>query len=490
MKGSITKRLILYFTCTLLAFAVIIGILFSLLFTGTMTQHNKEDLEKRANVIASTLSGFLEGDTLSSGGKGPGHGNGQGGFGAFLKLADELAMGEVWLVDINTSLITRGEHSETVTKDSLPTDGDHLIADALGGKTGFSESFSEAVGTKSITVCVPAFGTDGNVLAAVLLHAPVSGIQESMQSGLWILAVSLAVALVLSVFIAVLLSKRFIRPIKAISATAKQLTDGDYTGKTAVRQADEIGELASTMDVLSGRLLAAQSQQEQLEAERQAFYADVSHELRTPLTVMRGSLEALKDGKIKVEEKQQEYYSQMIAETTYMQNMVNDLLDFSKLKNHDYTLNKEQLNLSDVLSDAVRSIRRIAEQKRIEIKYENPVSILKIQGNYEKLRQMFLIVLDNAVKFSPKDEIISVSTQKEKNSFIISICDKGSGIDSPDLPYIFDRFYKDKTDENNSGTGIGLAIAKQIADRHSIEIIVNSEKGQGTCFLLVCNETH
>ena len=126
------------------------------------------------------------------------------------------------------------------------------------------------------------------------------------------------------------------------------------------------------MDALAQKLQAAREQQERLEKERQAFYTDVSHELRTPVTVMRGSLEALRDGKVEKEGDIQAYYDRLIAETAYMQHMVNDLLDFSRMKNPDYQLDMQRLNLPDVLSDAVRSMRRVADKKQMTITLQNP----------------------------------------------------------------------------------------------------------------------
>lgn len=484
MRGSITKRLIFYFAGTLVVFAVIIGVVFSVLFTRTMTEHNKTDLKKRADTIAETLSGFLQGESLS-GGQGKGHGageKGQGGYGAFLRLADDMAMGEVWLVDSGKNLITNEMHSAGKTYGSLPDEGEALIDAALGGTVGFSESFSEAVGARTLTVCVPAYGKDKTVLAAVLVHAPMNGMQASLQSGLWILAVSLMAALVLSIVMAVLLSGRFIRPLKRIGVTAQKLADGDYSQKTGVRSADEIGRLAESVDILSDKLLKAEQRRADMDKEQQAFYADISHELRTPVTVMRGSLEAMRDGKIGEESRREAYYEEMISEAAYMQHMVNDLLDFSKLKNPDFNLSMEELNLSDVLSDAVRSMRRVAEKKQITLRYENPCALLRVNGSYEKLRQMFSIILDNAVKFSPQGDTVSALVTAEGSMCTVRIEDRGPGIDEKELPHLFERFYKGAAKQNPGGTGIGLAIAKQIADRHGIVIRVISKAGQGASF--------
>lgn len=488
MKNSITKKLIFYFSLALLTFALIIGTVFSLLFANTMREHNRSDLERRANMIAGTLSNFLEGIPVSardSAWHGHNQGNASGGFSAFLKLVDDIAMGEVWLVDKDFFLITNDNHGSPLSYDALPADGDGLIRSALLGSTGFSESFSQLLGTKSFTVCVPAVDSAGTVQAAVLLHAPALLEEASIRGGILILLLSLCIALLLSTLVAIILSRRFSRPIQSINHTAGQLALGDYRQKTSVRQKDEIGALAGTIDQLSGRLLEGEKQRIAMEQERQSFYADVSHELRTPVTVIRGSLEALQDGKIPDPQKQQAYFAQMIAETQYMQNMVNDLLDFSKLKNTDYVLETQLLNISDVVSDAVRSSRPIAEKKQVAINLENGFPVIRQTGSYEKLRQMFLIVLSNAVKFSPEGEEIVITVTAANNRHTVCIADRGPGISQEDLPYIFDRFYRESSVKNNGGTGIGLAIAKQIAHRHNIEIHVESEKGQGSRFLFL-----
>jgi signal transduction histidine kinase len=121
----------------------------------------------------------------------------------------------------------------------------------------------------------------------------------------------------------------------------------------------------------------------------------------------------------------------------------------------------------------------MAQKKNIEIRTEQEAPACSVTGDYGRLRQMFLIILDNAVKFSPQGSTVTVTMKENK----VSIQDCGIGIAPEDLPYIFDRFYKVKSEENKNGTGLGLAIAKQIADRHNIQIYIKSKVNQGTEFL-------
>ncbi|HZW48677.1 MAG TPA: ATP-binding protein, partial [Bacillota bacterium] len=253
---------------------------------------------------------------------------------------------------------------------------------------------------------------------------------------------------------------------------------GDYNVKTGIQQKDEIGELASSIDILSERLETASHESERLNQLRRDFIANISHELRTPITVIRGSLEALCDEVITEPQQVKAYHLQMWNESLYLQRLVNDLLDLSRLQNTDFQIDLQEVNLCEVLEDVVRSARQMAQAKHIQIEQEIKSEICAIHGDYGRLRQMFLIILDNAIKFSPKNGSVKVSLQDHT----ITICDRGIGIAETELPYIFERFYKVQSEANKSGSGLGLAIAKQIAERHAIELSVESKVGLGTEF--------
>jgi signal transduction histidine kinase len=296
--------------------------------------------------------------------------------------------------------------------------------------------------------------------------------------GIGILAVSVISALILSVLLSIFLAFTFANPLNKMRISALLLAEGDYTVRTGVRQKDEIGELAGAIDVLSERLLTAKRESDKLDKLRRDFVANISHELKTPVTVIRGSLEALCDEVVTEPRQVKSYHRQMLIETLFLQRLINDLLDLSKLQNADFKIDKQELNLCDILNDAIRSAGHLAQEKGIEIRHEFDTPSLTVTGDYGRLRQMFLIVLDNAVKFSPSGSEINVSLKKD----VVSIADHGSGIAEEDLPHIFDRFYKVKTEGNKSGSGLGLAIAKQIADRHNIRISAASRLGVGTEF--------
>lgn len=482
-KNKIATKLIMSFSATLVLFSVIIVSLFMLLFRNHTLNIYKSDMEKRANAISLTLSNII----LSNnplGGSSRGNMMQRNGVGAYFKYLGEIAMSDVWVVDENMNLMITGRFaSSDYNYSDLPENADKMVKEVFGGKTSFSEGFSELLNTNTLTVGTPIF-VDGIVVGAVLLHSPVSGINELSQEGFAILSISIVIALILSSIVSIKLSISFTKPLREMKTTALKLVDGDYSAKTSITLDDEIGELASTIDILSERLDIASKESYKLQKLRQDFIANISHELRTPVTVIRGSLEALYDEVVSDKTQVKEYHKQLLLESKYLERLINDLLDLSRLQNTDFIIQLDELNLVDVLSDVVRSGRNISRHKNIEISFKSDIEAFITRGDYGRLRQMFLIIIDNATKFSKENSLISVAL--EDNT--VKISDSGCGIDEKDLPHIFERFYKEKNENNKTGTGLGLAIAKQIGDRHGIKVAVQSTKGIGTEFTFIFKE--
>lgn len=476
MKNKIAIKLTLYFSVILLLFSVIIGSVFITLFRNHTLELHKTDLEKRAVTMAGTLSKFMNSTSSGTGMMG-----GRMGYGAYIRFLDDIAMTDVWIVDENLELITGGQMAnQQYNYADLPPDAETVVKEVFQGKTTFSEGFSTLLNTPTLTVGTP-IESGGKVIGALLLHSPVEGMNEAIGQGFEILAISMSVALVLSVFLSILLAIAFTNPLKKMKNAAVQLTEGNYSAKTSVRQKDEIGELASTIDILSERLDLASRESEQLHTLRRDFVANISHELRTPVTVIRGSLEALCDEVVTDPEQVKSYHRQMLNESVFLQRLVDDLLDLSRLQNADFKIEMQEISLCDVLKDVIRSAQHVAQRKHIEIREDYNTPMCAVIGDYGRLRQMFLIILDNAIKFSPQNSIVTVSL----NNKTVSIRDNGIGIAEGDLPYIFDRFYKVKSEKNKNGTGLGLAIAKQIADRHNIRVSVSSKQNEGTEFQFI-----
>ena len=202
------------------------------------------------------------------------------------------------------------------------------------------------------------------------------------------------------------------------------------------------------------RLEEADKETKQTEKIRKEFIANISHELRTPVTVVRGSLEALRDKVVTEPADVERYYDTMYDETLFLQRLINDLLDLSRLQNVDFPIDKEPLNFCEVIQGAVRSARQLARDKNITVTSE----------------------LDTPVYKMTENSSIEVKLASRR----LTITDHGPGIKSEDLLHIFDRFYKTRGEDNKSGSGLGLAIAKEIAERHVIALRMQSEYGKGS----------
>lgn len=482
MKNKIAARLIRYFTIPLLLFALTVGGVFIWSFSRYSTELHQQDMEDRAARIAGTMAKYIGeeesgGALQESDGNGKNAQNGMAGYGKYLSLLGDIAMGDVWLIDKQQNLITRGENHEPVSEKELPESAEEIIRKVLQGETAFSESFSGFLSEASLTVGVPITSSTGKVLGAVLLHSPIHGLEEARNQQMLVIVVSILAALLITVPLTVLLSMRFTKPLTKMKAVSARLADGDYHAKTQIDQKDEIGELAGSIDILSEHLNAAREQQRKTEQMRQIFFSNISHELRTPVTVMRGSLEALCDGVVHEPEKVREYHKQMLQESIHLQRLVNDLLELSRLQNTDFKMDMAQVNLSDVLRDVARSMRRMAEQKNITLRMLDLPASVPFFGDYSRLRQMFIAVIDNAVKFSPPEAEVIVRCEWKAGSRAIAVTDHGPGIAKKDREHIFDRFHKAHTDENPQGTGLGLAIAKAIAERHQVTLEAESVPG-------------
>lgn len=514
-RFSIALKLTVYFTVALLIFAVAIGSVFALLFRNYSVEMHKKNMLRAAYSVADTMSELVTGTTYTWT---------QDRYGKyeyweqdlfFIRSLNRLTDADIWIIDENLNILTNQRIDKPqITMQDLPKNAGLHIQAAFQGKVRFSEDFSDVLDTPTLTVGVPVRIPSGNtykIIGAVLLHDSVAGINEAVENGSVTLFASIMMALMLGILLSVIFAYYFTRPLKKINLTAQQIAEGDYSVSTNVKQTDEIGELAGTIDALSVRLNAASRESEKLQQMRQDFVANISHELRTPVTVMRGFLEALCEKVVTDPEQVAEYHRELLNESLYMQRLVNDILDLSRLQNADFSMNMGEFNLYDCVGDAVRSARRIGSARGrgqsgsgageavsadavqgVAVEFEYDTTQYLFYGDYDRIRQMMLIVLDNAIKFTagPDGAASLPPVRVTLKDGAVSISNTGIGISAEELPFIFERFYKSRSEQNKTGTGLGLAIAKQIAVRHGIGITVASIPSGDTtiCFRFAVSE--
>lgn len=464
---KITKKLFGYFSAVLAIFAVTAFIGFWGVFRYFTWQHLENNIKARAAAIARQLEQFL--DT-----PGPVHEQGQGR-GAYLRFINDIAMADAYILDAQGNPFTYGKHGAA---GNIPTDEIRAFSAQIFAEKSYQHVRKKtAGGTCILSAGMPVF-KNGQAVIAVIIRDTADQNQESILPAVSILGCCLLLSLVLSGFFCAYLSKRFMRPIRQIAAATKELAGGNYQAKTHVHDKTELGELAEETDLLAGRLEAARRKSLELDQMQKNYISNISHELRTPVAVIRSSLEAVCDG-IVTGEKAAEYERQMLAECISLQRLVNDMLELSRLQNNDFPIEKENMDILSALEDAVRAVRVLAREKSVCVSFEKEQAVCFMEGDYGRLRQMFIAALDNAIKYSPEGGRVTVTVQKQPEHFIISIQDQGCGIPKQDLEHLFSRFYRCRQN-SAKGSGLGLAIIKSIADRHGIEVKIASVCQNGT----------
>lgn len=233
---------------------------------------------------------------------------------------------------------------------------------------------------------------------------------------------------------------------------------------------------------LAGRTLKPISQ---MLEEQNRFVADASHELRTPLTSMKSEIEVnLRNKKLTLTETKALLKSNL-EEVNHLQTLSDRLIRSTKYQDNSNGLNLSKFSLEDIFDAAIKKITPLAKNKNITI--NKKIANLRITGDKLALTEMFIIFLDNAVKYSPADTQITLTAKKSDGQVIIQISDRGIGIDKQDLPHLFDRFYradKSRTKTNVPGYGLGLFIAKQIISQHHGSVRITSILNKGTTFTI------
>ena len=258
-------------------------------------------------------------------------------------------------------------------------------------------------------------------------------------------------------------------PLMQISVTAKKLAKGDFSERIAIRNNDEIGELSRVFNDMADEL-------ENSEAIKNDFISSVSHELRTPLTAIKGWSETLQAGYD--EDTYRKGMTVITHETGRLEGMVEELLDFSRIQNGRSSLQMANIDIIAELDDALLIYTDKARKENKTIHYTEPEFLCVVYGDKNRLRQVFINVIDNAIKYSDPGGSVDISVEKGTDTLTITVADTGIGIAASDLPKVKAKFYK--ADNTRRGSGIGLAVADEIISMHGGTLDIDSVLGKGT----------
>lgn len=313
---------------------------------------------------------------------------------------------------------------------------------------------------------------NNQVVAIVQVAQSLDDMQETLESLLATLLVSVPLLVVIAGVSGYFLAARALAPIDQITSTARRISAEDLSARLNIPVTDdEVGRLTQTLDDMLARL------DDSFQRERQ-FTNDASHELRTPLTAMQAILGMIRE-KRRAPEEYEQALDDLNDETDRLRTLVENLMRLARGEKRSDT-QYEIINLSTLINDVADSLRPIAEIKNLTLACE-PSKGLIILGDSDELIRLFVNLLDNAIKYTERGGIIIAATDDEKD-IVIKVADTGIGIHPEHIPHIFDRFYRIEESRVTRGAGLGLSIAMEIARAHGGTIEAHSTKGQGTTF--------
>ena len=584
--GSIFIKLLGGYLTVTLVIILLTGVVSYLLLSTYMINSNKQDLLSKAETLTKMIQR-------------------PGGYSRVLELPrigeiQTLTDAQVIYVDSDMKarqlpdwrrqdLYNQGEPQDFQMLDVIDSLDQQLLESLLAGNTAVDVRKLDFMQDQMVFAGAPIKNTRGETKGAVLLCRPLREVSMASQGLIRLMATAFLIAGLIASAIAYVFSRRITRPLTALNQTASRMAEGFYGERVGIKQNDEIGQLGTTLNLLSGRLssvisnlneeksklekvlssigegiiavdregrvvhhngaalsllslpprseealsirqkltemlrrasdgderlvsrfkirdriieaaaspihsegdgatigavclLRDISEAERLEQMRRDYIANISHELRTPLTGIRGMAEPLLDGYIETEAERQECYKVIYQESLRLEKLIGEMLDLSRLQEGRIKPELEPMNPAGILGAARNRMKSRAAEANVEIRVEAGDNLVAL-GNEDRILQVLIILLDNALSFTPPGGTVTLSARREGGKVLLSVADTGAGIDPADLPYIWERFYKaDKSRLRTSGTGLGLAIAKLVVELMGGTISVDTKLGEGSTF--------
>jgi heavy metal sensor kinase len=354
-----------------------------------------------------------------------------------------------------------------------------LISQAIAGTSSFATietTENEGLRLLAVPTIINILGPPPGIQPAALVIArSTKQIDQALAGLLRTLIIAIPLALGLAAGGGIFLARRALRPVDRIAQTAQEIEESDLSRRISVNTKDELGRLAATLNAMIERLEKAFQRQKQ-------FTGDASHELRTPLAVIEAesSLALQKERPPSDYRQSLEVISQ---EASQMSFLIDQLLALARADAGKEQWNFTEVNLSKLITNLGTDVKILCQEKGLSFQTGQMEDLL-VNGDEARLRELFMNLLDNAVRYTPAPGTISVSLRREEQMAVVAITDTGVGIPVEDIPFIFERFYRvDKARSRAvGGSGLGLAICKHIAEAHGGKIEVKSQVGAGSTF--------
>ena len=460
MKHSLYYKFILgYLVFGLLGFASI-ATFSARLMNKNQVKNQAEAMYDEANLIASAYSSVYQGKKQDLDSVYP-----------QLQAVAKFVRAEIWVVNRQGIIVVDSEQNKragTAIEGFDPT--------ATGNKSYCTGAYYGLFPYDVLSVSAPITG-NYNTYGYVLVHLPMSVIWEMSNSNLNVVYITVAILFILSLIILLVFTKTVYFPLQKITEGANEYAAGNLEYRIDLNTRDEMGYLAGTLNYMSGELNKTGEYQRK-------FVANVSHDFRSPLTSIKGYVEAILDGTIPPE-MQEKYLRIVLMETERLNKLTSGLLTLNSFDTKKNRLDITDFDINAVIKDTVASFEGRCTARHISMELLFDARQQFVSADMGKIQQVMYNLLDNAIKFSPDNSVITIETTLRHEKVFISVKDQGVGIPRDSMKKIWERFYKTDSSrgKDKKGTGLGLSIVKEIIASHGEHINAISTEGVGTEFI-------
>lgn len=457
MVKGITKRWVLNTLCTIVAIVVFAVVCLSYFFSTYYYSSVEQTLSGRSVELLNILSDYNS-DT-------------DAGFSSTVRdYVENFSEKE----NMEITVIRRSGDIMVISTGFTP-EGDEPMPDYDMAKTAAS-GYAKWTGRLSTGEKVTAItrivrNSSGNTVCAIRYVSSLSAVNRLVFSAIAIFTAVGLLIISLVIFSGTYFIRSIVRPVRVISDTAKKIAQGDFNAQIDKMYDDEIGDLCDSINDMARELGAS-------ERLKNDFISSVSHELRTPLTAIKGWAETMQSCGIPDQETFDKGMDIIVKESSRLTGIVEELLDFSRMQNESMVLRMEKLDILAEIEEVLYMLRDRAITEQKHLLYDQPDIMPPVMADKNKLKQVFINIIDNALKYTPAEGVVGIQVLHEGEVIKIVVTDTGCGIAPDDLPRVKDKFFK--ANQSVRGSGIGLAIADEIIVKHGGTLDIESGIGVGT----------
>ncbi|SHG97653.1 Signal transduction histidine kinase [Anaerosphaera aminiphila DSM 21120] len=347
-------------------------------------------------------------------------------------------------------------------------------ADVKGARNGKRVSYvgsSNYTNEMVMSIAEPLKNSSGEVIGYLRFISSMEEANKAILKTTLTMGLFGLVVVLITMFMSYLLANSIVKPIKELTSVAEKMVDGQYKVRSTVKTNDELGQLSKTLNTMAEEII----KRDQIKND---FISSISHELRTPLTSIKGWAVVLKGADKEEKELINDGLTIIENESDRLAKMVEELLDFSRFISGRIQLEKDTFNITDTCNDVAKQMKPRVESNKVDFINEVKEEKVLIIGDENRIRQILINLIDNAIKFTSEKGWVKFQAYKEGEYYSMLVSDNGVGISKEDLAHVKEKFYKGKHSKSHSG--LGLSIADEIAKLHNGKLEIFSEINIGT----------